>query len=159
MSGATAVLHVIARVGAERFAFHVGDVEEVLDGPAVQWVPSGVPGLVGHLRLRDRTVRAFDGAWAFDVARAGHDATALVLRAGDARVALVVDDVDDLATLDATDVRPVPLGADPHGLLRGVTFHHGRDRALVSLVHVPSLMARAEAQRRVEDPPLTGVVT
>jgi chemotaxis signal transduction protein len=159
MSRATAALHVIARVGSERFAFHVGDVEEVLGGPAVQWVPSGTPGLVGHLRFRDRTVRAFDGSWAFDVPRTGRLATALVLRAGDARVALVVDDVDDLAALEGTDVRPVPDGTDPLGVLRGVTFQRDGAHTLVSLVHVPALVARADAQRRAEDPPLTGVAS
>ena len=148
----TATLHVIARVGDERFAFHVGDVEEVLDGPAVQWVPGGVPGLVGHLRFRERTVRGFDCGWAFNLERTGRVVTALVLRVDDTRLALVVDDVDDLAALDPAEVRPVPEGTDPLGVLRGIAFRSDHDRTLVSLVHVPSLTARAEAQRRVDAP-------
>jgi hypothetical protein len=43
-----------------------------------------------------------------------------VLRVASDRLGLVVDDVEDLAALDESAVRPAPPGTDPNGLLRGV---------------------------------------
>jgi chemotaxis signal transduction protein len=128
-------MHVVARVGAERFAFRVMDVEEVVDSPALLRVPNAPPGLVGQFMHRGRTVSAFDSGWMFDVARstveggrlmAGRcDETALVLRVSDDRIGLLVDDVEDLTGIEAPEVRAVPAGTDPSGLLRGVWLPAG----------------------------------
>jgi len=77
-----AELHLVARVGAERFAFPVAQVEEVIDAPDVTWVPLAPAGLLGQLRYRDRTVSAFDGGWALGVAREGTTGSAVVLSEG-----------------------------------------------------------------------------
>jgi chemotaxis signal transduction protein len=148
-----AELCLVTRVGTECFAFPVAQVEEVVDAPNVSWVPGAPDGLLGQMRYHDRTVRAYASAWAFGVQPA-KDAgtawrTALILRAGDVRVAFVVDEVEDLQMVQPETVRAVPVGSDPEGVLRGVCFTAGVGRELVSLVRVDALVAHATAGEAV----------
>jgi chemotaxis signal transduction protein len=143
--------YIIARVGGERFGFATRDVEEALDAPTVGWVPVAQHGLLGQMRHRDHTVSAFDGGWMFGLTRRARigdtpetaAATALVLRDGDRRVALIVDDVEDLCAIDMQGVRPVPRGADVDGVLRGVVFAPAPLEGLLGLVRVSALIDRA----------------
>jgi chemotaxis signal transduction protein len=140
----SAAMHVVSRVGDARFAFRVADVEEAVDAPALLPVPNAGEGLAGQLAHRGRTVSAFDAAWAFGVPRSGHATTALVLRVADDRVAVMVDDVEDLASIDADAVRPVPSGTDPDGLLHGVCLPRtGGSGSLIGVVNAVAIVARA----------------
>ncbi len=142
---------IIARVGGERFAFATRDVEEAVDAPTVGWVPAAQDGLLGQMRHRERTVSVFDAGWLFGLDRVdrtiGTSETALMLRDGDRRMALIVDDVDDLFTIDLREVRPVPRGADADGVLHGVVFGPPALGGLLNLVRVSSLIDRATAGR------------
>ena len=145
-------MHVVARVGTERFAFRVADVEAVLDAPELIAVPGAPSGLAGQLLHRDQTVRAYDAAWVFGIPRPGRAGTALVLRVGTDRVAVLVDDVEDLAALDADAMRPPPAGTDPAGLLRGVCLPGtdgaaARDGALIGVVNAVAMVARTSPLR------------
>jgi chemotaxis signal transduction protein len=153
-------MHVVARVGAERFAFRVADAEEVIDRPRLIPVPNAPAGLAGQFEHRGRMVSAFDAGWMFDVERDPTTETALVLRVADDRLALLVDDVEDLSALDTGAVRPTPAGADPAGLLRGVclpraeraraTDRRGRDRRRAEIAMlVPGSGDRRQGERRV----------
>lgn len=146
--GASDTMHVVARVGDERFAFRVADVEEVIDAPALIAVPNAPPGLSGQFSHRDRTVSAYDAAWAFGIDRRGGAGTALVLRVAGDRTALIVDDVDDLTSLDPGALQPTPAGADPSGLLRGVCLppSGSGDWSLVGVVNAVALVARVSAR-------------
>ena len=153
---ASAAMHVVARVGAERFAFHVADVEEVLESPKLLAAPSAPPGLAGQVVHREQTLRAYDAAWTFGVARtqALVAATALVLRAADERVVLLVDDVEDLVSLDPDSMRAPPPGTDPDGVLQGVCLPNagGAGRpddagALIAVVNTAAVVARASSLR------------
>lgn len=137
------VLHVVARVGEERFAFPVTDVEEVIDAPAIDWVPGAASGLAGQLRYRDRTVSVFDGGWALGVPRAPRGGTALILRDGARRLALMVDDVDDLTAFALDAVHAVPAGTDFDGVLSGVWCAGAAQ--LVGLVNTETLLIRLTA--------------
>lgn len=146
---ASETMHVVARVGAERFAFRVAEVEEALDAPGLVPVPNAAGGLRGQLMHRDRTVPAYDAAWAFGVSSGTADGaprTALVLRIADDRVALLVDDVEDLASLDPGAMRSAPAGTDPNGLLRGVCLPRAGGaarRSLIGVVNAVAVVARA----------------
>ncbi len=145
-------LHIIVRVGGEEFAFPVADVEEALDAPAVEWVPVAPPGMLGQLRHRGRMVSAWDARWAFGLSRDGPDArqatarAALVLRDGVRRLALLVDDVVEIARVEPESVQAVPDGADSDGALSGVCLAGRGGNALVNLVRVEALVARASSQ-------------
>ena len=134
-------LHIVVRVGDERFAFPVSHVEQALDAPAIESVPVAPAGMFGQLQHRGRMVGAWDAGWAFRLARPAVGGAALVLRDGPRRFALVVDDVVEMARLEATDVHAVPGGSDLDGVLRGVCFASAQGNALVSLVRVDALAA------------------
>lgn len=150
-------MHVVALVGAERIAFRVADVEEVMDAPALLAAPNAPEGLVGQFVHRDRTVRAFDAAFAFGIPDARPRGAMLVVRVADDRIGLLVDDVEELAALDAAAVRPTPPGVDPGGLLRGVCLPRAggargdeTSGALICLVNAVALVARLTSLGRGE---------
>lgn len=135
-------LHVVARVGDERFAFPVSRVDEAVDAPAVDTVPAAPAGMVGQLLHRERSVAAWHAGWAFRLSTpGGASATgvAIVLRDGARRVALVVDDVLGMAHIDPAAVRAVPDGADLDGVLSGVCLVAEMGNALVNVVRVDVL--------------------
>jgi chemotaxis signal transduction protein len=134
-------LHVVVRVGPERFAFPVSDVDEARDMPDLSWAPGASGGFVGQLLCRDRNVSAYDAGWALGVARDGLSAGALVLRHGTIRVAMVVDDVEDLVMVEPQWLRRVPGGADADSVLSGVYRAPRRQGGLVSIVRVPAFLS------------------
>ena len=137
---AASPLHVVALVGGERFAFPVTDVEEAIDAPQIDSVPGAARGLAGQLRYRDRTVSAFDGGWALGVPRTADGGTALILRDGARRLAVMVDDVDDLTSFASDAVHAVPAGTDSDGILSGVWLAGAAQ--LVGLVNTEALLIR-----------------
>jgi chemotaxis signal transduction protein len=139
-------LYVVARVGRERFAFRVRALEEVLDAPDIGWVPRASDGLLGQIRYRDRSVAAYDAGWAFGVARDAGSGAAIIVRDGPRRLAIVVDDVEDLARVDQRSRRPVPAGTDADGVLDGVCIAEGDHAGLISLVRMDKLLARLTAR-------------
>jgi len=139
-------LHVVARVGEERFAFPVSDVEEALDAPLLSWAHGAAEGVVGQLLCRGRNVSAYDAGWVLGVARDGRTSGALVLRQDAARVAILVDDVEDLTMVEPQWVRRVPGGSDIDAVLAGVYRAPRRQRGLVCIVRVRALIANVEAR-------------
>lgn len=127
-TGASDVL--VVQVGAERFAFDVRALDEAIDAPAVAPTPgTRVAGVAGVVRLGERTVPVFDAGALLGIA-AGERRQLLLLRAGDARVGLLVDDVDDVAALQFSDIQPPPFdGGDD--LLLGVTWDGERLTAIL----------------------------
>jgi len=137
-------LHIVARVGGERFAFSVSHVEEALDAPTVEWVPVAPQGMLGQLMHRGRMVPAWDAGSVFRLREAARAGAAVVLRDGSHRIALVVDDVVEMARIESADVHAVPGGADLDGVLAGVCFQGRgtggkRAGALVNIVRVNAL--------------------
>jgi chemotaxis signal transduction protein len=126
----------------------VSHVEEALDAPHVEWVPVAPAGMLGQIAHRGRMVGAWDAGWAFRLTSPARAGAALVLRDGSRRVAVIVDDVIDMARIDPADIRPVPAGADLEGVLGGVCFAAGQaggdahaGHSLVNVVRVEMLAA------------------
>ncbi len=137
-------LHIVARVGVERFAFSVSHVEEAIDAPTVEWVPVAPQGMLGQLMHRGHMVPAWDAGSVFRLRTAAAAGAAIVLRDGPRRIALVVDDVVEMARIESADVHAVPGGADLDGVLIGVCFQDriaGKKNAgsLVNIVRVTTL--------------------
>jgi chemotaxis signal transduction protein len=129
----------------------VSHVEEAVDAPSVEWVPIAPAGMLGQLRHRGRMIGAWDAGRAFRLVRPARGGAALVLRDGAGRIALVVDDVMEMARIETADVRDVPGGADLDGVLRGICFaaHHGQ--TLVNIVRVDALTALLSARGPILD--------
>jgi purine-binding chemotaxis protein CheW len=142
--------HIVIRLGAERFALPATVIHELIDAPAVTWVPGAGTGVLGQLRYRFRTVTAFDAAAALGVPRGEGPGAALVLRDAARRIAIVVDDVEDLVDVEPSRVLPLPAGTDPDGLIAGVYIWEGAGDVLVSVVRGEPFLARVTADARNE---------
>lgn len=109
------------RLGCERFAFDVRALDEALESPAIGLVPTGGASiLAGLMRHGEHSIPVFDTGRVLGVAgtRGGN---VLVMRSGTRRIGLIVDDVDDVITIDLGAIRPPPFeGGDD--LLLGVTW-------------------------------------
>ena len=145
-------LHVVVRIAAERFAFSVADVDEVREMPDLECASGATAGFIGQLRCGDRTVSAYDAAWVLGVPREksatgaatqqpAQEAGALVLRRGAARVAIVVDEVEDLVMVEREWLRRVPGGADAESVLSAVYRAPRHQGGLVCIVRVPAVFA------------------
>ncbi|MBX7118710.1 MAG: chemotaxis protein CheW [Gemmatimonadaceae bacterium] len=134
---------LLVRLGRERFALPLGEVLEVMEAPALQPVALAPSGVVGQCLHRDRLVPVVDAATLLAAPRDGGAGVLLLLAQGEGRVALLVDDVVDMAPVHAGQWRPVPAMAGPAAaLLDGVLDLEGRIAALVAM---PALRAVVRA--------------
>ena len=134
---------LVARAGAEYFAFPLAGVLEALDGAEVAPLPLLPNGVLGQCTHRGALLPVLDpgavlGA-ALEGARAGAVGTVLVM-ADEEPFALAMDDVADMVVVEADARRPVPTGADRGGMIAALFKH---DRLLVGLVDAHALRAVA----------------
>jgi chemotaxis signal transduction protein len=127
---------LIARAGAEYFAFPLGAVLEALDGAAVAPVPLVPRGVLGQCSHRGVLLPVLDPQAALGSALSrsldGGDLTILVMVA-DEPFAIAMDDVTDMITVDVGARRAVPAGADRGGMIGGLLAHQGLLAAVVDL--------------------------
>ena len=134
------------RVGSERFALRLSEVEEAVESPVLHPLPEMRRGLLGVCALRGRLVPVYAPSQPLGV-RLDTPTVALVL-AGLARpLAIAVDDVEDVFTLTAAELRGAPGTDDPDGVLLGVTRHRNR---LVSVLDGAALAAACIADPALE---------
>ncbi|HET7583409.1 MAG TPA: chemotaxis protein CheW [Gemmatimonadaceae bacterium] len=117
-------------VGGELFALDLASVEEVVELPEIHPLPHAPDAMLGALRLRRRLIPAYTPASLLGVTNSRPRAV-LVLRHEERRVAVAIDDVDDVLVVNAHDVRRPPTAEGVDSMLVGVTVY--RDR-LVSLL-------------------------
>ncbi len=104
----------------ERFAFDVRALDEVLDAPPIERLESfdaGVRGLTTH---RAKPIPVFDTAHLLGMTTSSGQ-TVLVMRSGTQRLGLLVDEVDDVITIDLGRLFPPPFEA-VDDLLLGVSW-------------------------------------
>ena len=136
------ILHLVTQVGTERFAFPAESVVEAVDQPGIEWVPGVPDGMLGQLMHRGRMIGAWDADRVFHLGGHAGGGAAVILRDGDARLAVVVDDVTEMIRVEAAAVLAVPAGSDPDGVLAGVCLRGaGAGKSLVNLVRVDALTA------------------
>ncbi|MBM4193443.1 MAG: chemotaxis protein CheW [Gemmatimonadetes bacterium] len=140
-------LHAVARVGSERLAFAVRDVEAVLDAPTLLPVPGANGGLVGQVEHRGETLRAHRLADLLAVRGSATPGTVLIVVRGTRRIALCVDDVEDLAAVQGDRIRAVPHGLDPAGVLRGIWLGPSAGDPMAGLVDADAIIAAVLSER------------
>ncbi len=122
------------RIGPERFALRLADVEEAVEAPVLHPLPDQPRHVLGVLAMRGRLVPVHAPAHVLGVG-IGSLGVALVL-VGDPPLALAVDDVEDVLTIEPRALREAPGVDDPDGVLIGVTRHNGK---LVGVLDAPAL--------------------
>jgi purine-binding chemotaxis protein CheW len=132
---------LLFRVANERFGIELATVEEAIDLPPVHHVPEMTAAMLGVVTVRDTLTPVYSPAGALGLAL--HDGTsALIFRRGGARVAVVVDEVDDVATLDLALLRDAPALDAGDGIVLGVVR---QSDALLALVDADALLAACQA--------------
>ncbi|GAC1515363.1 MAG: hypothetical protein NVS1B4_05510 [Gemmatimonadaceae bacterium] len=109
---------LLFRVGTERFATDLAAVEEAVELPEVRALPEMAESMLGIFDLRGRMTPIYSPERALGVALAGTAGVALLMRAGDRRIGLAVDDVEDVLRPDVATIREAPtLGAASETIL------------------------------------------
>lgn len=134
-------------VAAERFAIDLAAVEEAIELPSVHHLPEMPDHLLGVFELRGRLVPIYSPQRVLNVALAHEAAAVLVLRVGEKRLGLAVDDVDDVLTIDGGAVRRAPIPDNADNVLLGV-IRRGAD--LLALVDAQSLAQACLADQLTE---------
>ena len=123
---------LLARIGKETFAFPLADVLEATDATDVTPLALLPPGVAGQSAYRDRLLPVIDSGTLLGVTRSAPKGVLLVIRVDEDRVALWVDDVVDMVTVDPQRLRAVPTGGGGAGaMLRGVVELGGTIAAVV----------------------------
>lgn len=129
------------RIATERFAVELSSVEEAIDLPEVHHVPEMPSAMVGVITVRGALTPVFTPDDALGV-RVEHRSAALIFRSPRGRFALAIDDVDDVMTLDLSQLRDAPGvdGSDP--VVLGVARTEG---SIVALVDAEALVEACQA--------------
>lgn len=138
---------LLFRVGRELFATELRSVEEAVDLAEVRHVAAAAPPARGIVALRGALLPLFSPAAALGVAPSD-SATGLVVRDGGGRIAILVDDVEDVLTVHEGELRPVPAGdARDTGVVRGIVR---RGSNLVAIVNLEALVAACRGRQHPE---------
>jgi purine-binding chemotaxis protein CheW len=123
-------------LGGERFAVALEACEEVLERPEVERVAGMPVAALGVFELRGQLLSFFSPEHALGVRRSEEGGVALIVHALGKRIALALDDVDEVIPVDLDNLkRPSPRDA-ADGILLGIT-RHGDE--LVAVVDVEAL--------------------
>ena len=133
---------LVFRIGAESFALELCAVEEAVEEVRIQPVPDAPPSLLGVFPLRDRTLPVYAPARALGLTERDASEVALVVRAAETRVALVVDEVDDVFETPLGAVRPAPASDATDGIVLGIVW---RGRELIALLDPDALLQACAA--------------
>ena len=115
MSDAPVGRVVVCRVGTKRFTVPVAAVREVVTAPAVVRIPGSATSIRGVVNVRGGLVTVVSGAALVAEAESGASDYLLVLAMYDGRVAIEVDDIEELHTTETDDRLPM---LDVEGLVR-----------------------------------------
>jgi purine-binding chemotaxis protein CheW len=144
--GAGEVELLLFRIGAESFAFDLSAAEEAVELEAVHAVPDMPDAMLGVFDLRGRLIPVYSPSALLCTPDTPSAGVLLLMRTGERRVGVVVDDVEDVVVLEHGMVRPPP-SADADGLVLGVAFF---GEALVTILDAHVLVATCAAPATAE---------
>ncbi|MDQ6887101.1 MAG: chemotaxis protein CheW [Gemmatimonadota bacterium] len=131
---------LVFRLGDERFALALTAVDEVVECAWPQAVPSAAAPMLGVVALGGALLAAYSPHEVLGISRAevvGVPAIAILLRRGDHRIALLVDELLDVMVFHRSALRPVSLDGAEARLVTGVI---SRDGQIVALLDAESLV-------------------
>jgi chemotaxis signal transduction protein len=132
---------LVVRIGAERFGIPLDAVGELVESPVLRKVPGAPDALLGIFTRGDAMLPLYSPSHLLGVA-SEREEIALVMRGGQRRIAIAVDDADDVVRVDLSAVREAPRADHADDLVLGVVW---RDGNLVALVDARSLIATCHA--------------
>jgi purine-binding chemotaxis protein CheW len=134
-SGAQDLL--VVRIGQERFAVPLESVDELVESPQLRIVPGAPPALLGLFTMGDALLPLYSPATVLGASPRGEQ-VALVMRGGRARVALAVDDADDVISVSLAEVLDAPRTGHHDDVVLGIIW---RDGELLTLLDARAVVA------------------
>ncbi len=132
---------LLFRVANERFGIELAAVEEVIDLPPVHHVPEMPPSMLGVITVRGTLTPVYSPQSALGLSLSD-GASALVFKRGRHRFALVIDDVEDVTSLDLALLRDAPGAEGTEGVVLGVLRQQD---TLLAVVDTETLLATCQA--------------
>ena len=129
----------VFRVGGERFAVPLSDVDEVVDAQPIQRVPDSNATVLGVASVRGVLLTVYDPRPLLSV-NGAVDAALLLFVRGGKRVALAIDDVFDPVVVAEGELLPAPSGIDSEGIVIGVVR---RESTLTAVLDTDALFRAA----------------
>jgi purine-binding chemotaxis protein CheW len=127
-------------IGGERFGFDLRAVDEILETVQLQRVPDAKAPLAGVCSHDGNTIPVFLPSVPLGVA-APLGSTVLVMRNGNRRIGLLVDDVDEVEMVDLSGVRDAPFDSGDE-LLLGILW---RNETLTAVLDARAVVAACAA--------------
>jgi purine-binding chemotaxis protein CheW len=115
---------LVVRIGSERFAVPLESVAELVESPHLRMVPGAPENLLGLFTLGDALLPLYSPAAILGAESRGEQ-VALVMRGGHARVAIAVDDADDVINVSLSDVLDAPRTGRHDDIVLGVIWSEG----------------------------------
>jgi purine-binding chemotaxis protein CheW len=115
---------LVVRIGGERFAVPLEAIDELVEQPRLRAVPGAPSGLLGLFTLGTALLPLYSPRAVLGVSPETEPA-ALVMRGGRSRVAIAVDDADDVIRVSLGDVIEAPRTGHHDDVVPGVIWHDG----------------------------------
>ena len=128
---------LVIRIGDERFAVPLESVDELVESPKLRPVPGAPAELLGLFTLGGTLLPLYSPASVLGT-EPREEKVALVMRGGRARVALAVDDADDVITVALDSVLDAPRTGHLDDVVLGVIWH---DAKLLTLLDARAVVA------------------
>ena len=128
---------LVVRIGQERFAVPLESVDELVEAPNLRNVPGAPPALLGLFTLGQATLPLYSPATVLGASPVAEQ-VALVMRGGRSRVALAVDDAEDVISVSLTDVLDAPRTGHYDDVVLGVIWH---ERELLTLLDARAVVS------------------
>jgi purine-binding chemotaxis protein CheW len=138
---------LLFRLGGEYFAIDLDAAEAVLELPPLERLPDMAGAMLGVAAMRDGLLPVYTPEAPLRVARAKATGVLVVLRSGERRVGLAVDDVEDVMTIEPSMVRRPPVLDAGDTVLRGVAR---RGTELVGILDADALVSACAAAASTE---------
>jgi purine-binding chemotaxis protein CheW len=134
-AGASAML--LFRLGRELFAVPLAAALEAVERPPVDALPEMPAAMLGVATVRGEMLPVYSPEHALGTRGEQADGVLLVLRDVCRRVAIAIDDVEDVIDVDTGALHPPPLADAGDAVLIGLA-RHGRE--LVSILDADALV-------------------
>lgn len=139
---------LLLRQGAEFFALELTAAIEARERPVLVLLPDAPASLLGMLTDRGGAIPVFSAGRILEVeGRGAGDEVLVIVRDGERRVGLVVDEVEDVIMADLTTMQRPLDSMRGDGLVRGVIHAGNRLVAVLDARAVVRIGARALPER------------
>ena len=115
---------LVVWIGGERFAVPLEAIDELVEAPRLRAVPGAPDGLLGLFTLGSILLPLYSPIGILGVAP-GPNPAALVMRGGQSRIALAVDDADDVIRVALAEVLDAPRTGHHDEVVPGVVWRDG----------------------------------